>query len=68
VQHLALHSTNIFKTLKKMREATSIGGFEFMDPPKNNYYEKLKIRIGYCLLSCLFAFLFSFFNYCHYYY
>eukprot|EP01038_Epipyxis_sp_PR26KG_P004730 gene4730-6636_t len=46
VQHIALFSDNIFETLSKMREATKLGGFEFMDKPSCSYYNNVKVRIG----------------------
>ncbi|XP_057956355.1 4-hydroxyphenylpyruvate dioxygenase [Malania oleifera] len=46
VQHLALVSENIFKTLREMRQRSRIGGFEFMPPPPPTYYRNLKDRAG----------------------
>lgn len=46
VQHIALATTDIFSTLSRMREASSLGGFEFLDPPPSQYYEALRTRLG----------------------
>eukprot|EP01035_Chromulina_nebulosa_P032878 gene32878-43970_t len=46
VQHIALFSRDIFETMRCMRAASNFGGFEFMDPQPDSYYEKLKERIG----------------------
>ncbi|KAF8043511.1 hypothetical protein BT93_A1740 [Corymbia citriodora subsp. variegata] len=46
VQHLALISEDIFRTLREMRKRSSIGGFEFMPPPSPTYYQNLKGRAG----------------------
>jgi len=46
VQHMALFSRDIFKTMKYMRAATEFGGFEFMDPQPASYYLNLRNRIG----------------------
>ncbi|KAM7251995.1 hypothetical protein ACFE04_023878 [Oxalis oulophora] len=46
VQHLALMSEDIFKTLREMRKRSFVGGFEFMPPPPPTYYKNLKNRVG----------------------
>ncbi|CAI0461219.1 unnamed protein product [Linum tenue] len=46
VQHLALMSEDIFKTLREMRKRSNIGGFEFMPSPPPTYYKNLKNRVG----------------------
>ncbi|KAA8526192.1 hypothetical protein F0562_008069 [Nyssa sinensis] len=46
VQHLALVSEDIFRTLREMRQRSGIGGFEFMPSPPPTYYQKLKNRAG----------------------
>ncbi|OAY57333.1 4-hydroxyphenylpyruvate dioxygenase [Manihot esculenta] len=46
LQHLALVSEDIFKTLREMRRRSSIGGFEFMPSPPPTYYRNLKNRTG----------------------
>lgn len=44
VQHLALMSEDIFRTLREMRKRSGIGGFEFMPSPPPTYYQNLKSR------------------------
>lgn len=46
VQHLALVSEDIFKTLREMRKRSGVGGFEFMPSPPPTYYKNLKNRAG----------------------
>ncbi|XP_057769694.1 4-hydroxyphenylpyruvate dioxygenase-like [Salvia miltiorrhiza] len=46
VQHLALVSEDIFKTLMEMRKRSSVGGFDFMPLPPPTYYRNLKSRAG----------------------
>ncbi|KAL7086532.1 hypothetical protein ACP275_13G007500, partial [Erythranthe tilingii] len=46
VQHLALVSEDIFKTLREMRKMSCIGGFDFMPSPPPTYYRNLKSRAG----------------------
>ncbi|KAJ7960644.1 4-hydroxyphenylpyruvate dioxygenase [Quillaja saponaria] len=46
VQHLALMSEDIFRTLREMRKRSGIGGFEFMPSPPPTYYKNLKNRAG----------------------
>ncbi|XP_041004556.1 4-hydroxyphenylpyruvate dioxygenase [Juglans microcarpa x Juglans regia] len=46
VQHLALVSEDIFKTLREMRNRSGVGGFEFMPSPPPTYYKNLKHRAG----------------------
>ena len=46
VQHLALACENIFETLKHLRAASALGGFELMDSPGDKYYDELPQRIG----------------------
>uniref|UniRef100_A0A7N1A5V6 4-hydroxyphenylpyruvate dioxygenase n=1 Tax=Kalanchoe fedtschenkoi TaxID=63787 RepID=A0A7N1A5V6_KALFE len=46
VQHLALASEDIFKTLREMRKRSSVGGFDFMPSPPPTYYKNLKKRAG----------------------
>ncbi|XVF71219.1 hypothetical protein PTKIN_Ptkin12aG0018500 [Pterospermum kingtungense] len=46
VQHLALVSEDIFKTLREMRQRSLVGGFEFMPSPPPTYYKNLKNRAG----------------------
>ncbi|XP_045787079.1 4-hydroxyphenylpyruvate dioxygenase [Trifolium pratense] len=46
LQHLALKSEDIFRTLREMRKRSGIGGFEFMPSPPPTYYRNLKNRVG----------------------
>uniref|UniRef100_A0A6N2KM13 4-hydroxyphenylpyruvate dioxygenase n=1 Tax=Salix viminalis TaxID=40686 RepID=A0A6N2KM13_SALVM len=46
VQHLALVSEDIFRTLREMRKRSAVGGFEFMPSPPPTYYKNLKSRAG----------------------
>lgn len=46
VQHLALVSEDIFRTLREMRQRSGVGGFEFMPSPPPTYYKNLKNRAG----------------------
>ncbi|XP_051152022.1 4-hydroxyphenylpyruvate dioxygenase [Andrographis paniculata] len=46
VQHLALTSEDIIRTLKEMRQRSSVGGFEFMPSPPPTYYRNVKNRAG----------------------
>lgn len=46
VQHLALSSEDIFRTLREMRKRSGLGGFEFMPSPPPTYYRNLKNRAG----------------------
>ncbi|XP_022936952.1 4-hydroxyphenylpyruvate dioxygenase-like isoform X1 [Cucurbita moschata] len=46
VQHLALMSEDIFRTLREMRKQSGGGGFEFMPTPPPTYYKNLKSRAG----------------------
>lgn len=46
VQHLALMSEDIFRTLREMRKRSGVGGFEFMPSPPPTYYANLKNRAG----------------------
>lgn len=46
LQHLALVSEDIFRTLREMRSRSGVGGFEFMPSPPPTYYKNLKNRAG----------------------
>ncbi|KAB5568414.1 hypothetical protein DKX38_002207 [Salix brachista] len=46
VQHLALVTEDIFRTLREMRKRSAVGGFEFMPSPPPTYYKNLKSRAG----------------------
>ncbi|AET00342.2 4-hydroxyphenylpyruvate dioxygenase [Medicago truncatula] len=41
LQHVALMSEDIFKTLREMRKKSGVGGFEFMPSPPVTYYRNL---------------------------
>ncbi|OAY71479.1 4-hydroxyphenylpyruvate dioxygenase [Ananas comosus] len=46
VQHLALASDDVLRTLREMRARSGAGGFEFMPPPPPNYYDGVRRRAG----------------------
>ena len=46
VQHIALFTDDIFRTVAAMRNAGRRGGFAFMDAPSAEYYRELPARIG----------------------
>lgn len=46
VQHLALASDDVLKTLREMRARSAMGGFDFMPPPPPNYYQGVRRRAG----------------------
>ncbi|XP_009118533.2 4-hydroxyphenylpyruvate dioxygenase [Brassica rapa] len=46
LQHLALMSEDIFRTLREMRKRSGVGGFDFMPSPPPTYYKNLKKRVG----------------------
>eukprot|EP00262_Sarcandra_glabra_P007755 TRINITY_DN20693_c0_g1_i1.p1 TRINITY_DN20693_c0_g1~~TRINITY_DN20693_c0_g1_i1.p1 ORF type:complete len:441 (+),score=15.09 TRINITY_DN20693_c0_g1_i1:53-1375(+) len=46
LQHLALVSEDIFRTLREMRKRSEVGGFEFMPSPPPTYYRNLTNRAG----------------------
>ncbi|KAJ4915206.1 phytoene desaturation 1 [Raphanus sativus] len=46
LQHLALTSEDIFRTLREMRKRSCVGGFDFMPSPPPTYYKNLKKRVG----------------------
>lgn len=46
LQHMALKTRDIFKTLAEMRRRSRYGGFEFMPAPNAKYYEQMPARIG----------------------
>ena len=46
VQHMALFTSDIFKTMRKMRAASQDGGFEFLATQPTSYYKNLPKRIG----------------------
>jgi len=46
LQHLALKTNDIFRTMREMRQRTLVGGFDFMPKPSNDYYKNLPEKIG----------------------
>lgn len=47
LQHLALKTTDVFSTIRKMKEAEEMfGGFELMTRPSDQYYRELPDRLG----------------------
>lgn len=46
LQHMALKTRDIFKTLAEMRRRSRYGGFEFMPAPNDAYYKQMPARIG----------------------
>ena len=51
VQHLALKTENIFKTLRHMREVEQLSGFELMPRPSEKYYKELPMKVGNSLTA-----------------
>ncbi|GAB4822862.1 hypothetical protein N2152v2_009908 [Parachlorella kessleri] len=46
LQHLALKTDDIFRTMREMRARADCGGFDFMPWPEGDYYRQLPARIG----------------------
>ncbi|XP_040376432.1 4-hydroxyphenylpyruvate dioxygenase [Oryza brachyantha] len=46
VQHIALASDDVLRTLREMRARSAMGGFEFLAPPPPNYYDGVRRRAG----------------------
>ena len=46
VQHLALKTDDIFSTLRHMRKAETLVGFELMPRPSDKYYRELRNKVG----------------------
>lgn len=46
LQHMALKTNDIFRTMTEMRKRSHLGGFEFMPRPNKVYYERMPARIG----------------------
>lgn len=46
VQHLALATDDVLRTLREMKARSPAGGFEFMPPPPPTYYANLPQRAG----------------------
>lgn len=44
VQHLALLTDDIFASIEQMQSV--LGGFEFLDPPPAEYYDRVVHRLG----------------------
>ncbi len=51
LQHLALKTNDIFGTMRQMRAASDMGGFEFMERPAPTYYRDLPARLGDALTA-----------------
>eukprot|EP00270_Netrium_digitus_P020500 TRINITY_DN8479_c0_g1_i1.p1 TRINITY_DN8479_c0_g1~~TRINITY_DN8479_c0_g1_i1.p1 ORF type:complete len:452 (+),score=94.12 TRINITY_DN8479_c0_g1_i1:133-1488(+) len=51
LQHLALMTSDIFSTLRQMRERSELGGIGFMPRPLPEYYRKVPSRISEGTLS-----------------
>ena len=45
VQHIALFTKDIISTMRKMKAATSAGGFEFQESLGKDYYSSLRKRL-----------------------
>ncbi|TVU32737.1 hypothetical protein EJB05_24493, partial [Eragrostis curvula] len=46
VQHIALSSNDVLRTLREMRARSAMGGFEFLAPPPPTYYDGVRRRAG----------------------
>ena len=46
VQHIALKTDDIFRTMRELRQRSLCGGFEFMPAPNQFYYDNVPARIG----------------------
>nr|CAG25475.1 putative p-hydroxyphenylpyruvate dioxygenase [Zea mays] len=46
VQHMALASDDVLRTLREMQARSAMGGFEFMAPPTSDYYDGVRRRAG----------------------
>jgi 4-hydroxyphenylpyruvate dioxygenase len=51
IQHIALKTDDILKTMKELRDRSFIGGVEFMPQPDDGYYKRTPDRIGVDSLS-----------------
>jgi len=51
VQHIALKTDDIFRTMREMKQRSLCGGFDFMPAPGQDYYEKVPERIGEATLT-----------------
>ncbi|CAM9725002.1 unnamed protein product, partial [Ectocarpus sp. 8 AP-2014] len=45
LQHIALKTNDIFRTMRLMRANSGLGGFEFMEPPGAAYYRDVPRRV-----------------------
>ncbi|KAG2565075.1 hypothetical protein PVAP13_7NG055578 [Panicum virgatum] len=57
VQHIAVASDDVLRTLRGMQACSAMGGFEFMAPPPPNYYDGVRRRAGDVLSEELMFFL-----------
>ncbi|KAF6986955.1 LOW QUALITY PROTEIN: hypothetical protein CFC21_004640 [Triticum aestivum] len=46
VQHIAVASSEVFRTLREMHARSSMGGFDFLPPPLPKYYEGVRRLAG----------------------
>nr|QEG99455.1 4-hydroxyphenylpyruvate dioxygenase [Bromus tectorum] len=46
VQHIALASSDVLRTLREMRARSAMGGFDFLPPPLPKYYEGVRRLAG----------------------
>lgn len=51
LQHLALKTDNIFRTMRELRQRSSQGGFDFMPRASDAYYENLPAKVGDALTA-----------------
>ena len=51
VQHIALKTDDIFRSVAELRKRTFCGGFDFMPAPGQDYYDKVPERIGESTLT-----------------
>ncbi|KAG1663692.1 hypothetical protein FOA52_013260 [Chlamydomonas sp. UWO 241] len=51
LQHLALKTNNIFRTVREMQARSDYGGFGFMPRPSVKYYKELPNKIGDALTA-----------------
>jgi len=51
IQHVAVKTDDIFKTMRLMKAQSATGGMEFMPAPAHDYYSRLHERIGTEYLS-----------------
>ena len=51
MQHIALFTSAVFDTMRRMKAAGEMGGFEFMPAQPHSYYESARKRCGTDLLT-----------------